>query len=440
MTRQQIPVASRFDGVRFTLGHVVPIYLQGLYTRSRCWVTFFSLLHPDFLSVRFVSRLRRKYKTGYLYLNIGRTKTLLVLDQDGIKRVLDHSPVIYAEPDPKSQGMSRFQPGAATISRGAAWSGRRRFNEEVLEFGELHRYAGGFLEIIQRECKALFDKTPDQQSWQEFEQLFERITLQIIFGRRAANDVYLTRTLAKLMRNANRSALLPPKPALFDSFYQAIHGYLAWPEPNSLAARSREVASTLETRVANQVVHWMFAMNETLATNTVRALALIATHREIESQLREELADVDTSQPRQVAELSLLQGCLQEAMRLWPTTPMLMRETTQEDVLGGETVPPRTRVLILNSFNHRDHSRNETVDRFKPQRWIETPVDHRFNHLSNGTQVCAGKQMALLLGTAVLASLLKDREYTLLKPQLDATKPLPHAMNYFRTTFACRAA
>ena len=59
-------------------------------------------------------------------------------------------------------------------------------------------------------------------------------------------------------------------------------------------------------------------------------------------------------------------------MRLWPTTPMLSRETTTEDVeWGGETVPAGTQVLIVNTFGHRDRDRIDYADRFAPEEWIE---------------------------------------------------------------------
>jgi hypothetical protein len=238
-----------------------------------------SALHRDAMLVRFTSRLRKKYGACYLYLPVLGSKTLLVLDLSGIRRVLDASPAIYADPEPKRQGMSRFQPGALTISRGLLWQQRRRFNEAVLDFGRgLPRHANHHLEIIRNETRTLLERSRTTLRWKDFDRLFERITLSILFGRSAASDVYLTRTLTRLMRNGNRSRFVPAKKALLESFQAAVRGYLWWPEPKSLARLCREVAPSV-TRVESQITHWMFAMNETLATNTVRALALINRQR-----------------------------------------------------------------------------------------------------------------------------------------------------------------
>jgi cytochrome P450 len=62
----------------------------------------------------------------------------------------------------------------------------------------------------------------------------------------------------------------------------------------------------------------------------------------------------DLTDPRAIDGMRYLEGCLQEAMRLWPTVPMIAREATRETTLAGTTVDEGTQVMILNTFNHRD--------------------------------------------------------------------------------------
>ncbi len=69
------------------------------------------------MAVKFCQTIRAKYQIGYLYLSF-KNRSLLIFDYEGIKRVLDNSPFIYADPDLKRMGMSHFQPNALTISRG----------------------------------------------------------------------------------------------------------------------------------------------------------------------------------------------------------------------------------------------------------------------------------------------------------------------------------
>ena len=144
-----IPTVSFWDSLFYNIVHIVPYYLQGIFTRNRFWVTIWTKLHPDPLGIKFVNRLQRKYNSPYFYIYLLTTKSLWVLDHDSIKHILDRSPSIYAEAALKRNGMSHFQPGAVTITRGKTWEERRRFNEAVLDSGQcLHRYADSFSRLL----------------------------------------------------------------------------------------------------------------------------------------------------------------------------------------------------------------------------------------------------------------------------------------------------
>ncbi|HZT43940.1 MAG TPA: cytochrome P450 [Chthonomonadaceae bacterium] len=432
---RNIQSVSLWDSLCYNLIHVIPIYLQGIFTRNRFWVSFWTKFHPDPLSVRFGRHLRRKYRKDYLYIHILTTRSLLVFDLDGIQHVLDHSPQIYADARLKREGMSHFQPNALTISRGEEWKERRRFNETVLNTPcAMHHCAGYFLDVVRQEIQSRHQQSGPLRSWTDFDDLFEKITLQIIFGKAAREDTSLMGPLKQMMRESNRAFALG-KSRYFDAFYQRIQTYLNSPQEPSLVALCRQAPSTESTRVENQIPHWMFAMDDSLAPNTVRALALIVAHTTVEERVRMEMGLYDLSTPQGITELKYLEGCVQEAMRLWPTVPWLVRETLTEDTLGGAVIPANTQVLILNNFNCRDRDTYPEADSFYPPLWLNDSVDYRFNHLSNGTQVCAGKAVALFIAKSVLATLLAKERYILKRPLLDPQKPMPDRFNYFDLIF-----
>ena len=76
----------------------------------------------------------------------------------------------------------------------------------------------------------------------------------------------------------------------------------------------------------------------------LRALAALASHPNQRARAIAELGEADGLDGERVVGLVYLEGCLEEAMRLWPTTTMLSRETLAETEWGGPTVPatPRT--------------------------------------------------------------------------------------------------
>jgi cytochrome P450 len=384
--------------------------------------------------VKFVSRLRRKYRSNYIYLRMLTAKSLLILDWNGIRHVLDNSPDIYADPKTKRVGMSHFQPDALTISRGAEWRDRRRFNEAVLDTEQdLHRYAASFMDVIRAEAVVTLQRAGGQLAWDDFSDLFERITLRIVFGARAdpaAAKASLMEPLRRMMRESNRAFALR-RSKYFDGFYARLRRAREEASITSLASLCQHAPATAMTRVDNQIPHWLFAMANTLAINTARALALIVSHGDAEARVREELAGRDLAAAQDIHGLRYLEGCVQEAMRLWPTTPLLARETLREDTLGGASVPVGTQILILNSFNHRDRETLPYADTFSPQVWLSEDLDYRFNHLSNGRQVCAGKNLALFIAKATLAALLAAHRYTLQGPPLNPRRPLPYLYNHF---------
>jgi cytochrome P450 len=222
----------------------------------------------------------------------------------------------------------------------------------------------------------------------------------------------------------------------FEPFMDRIRAYVVAAEPGSLLGLFGETASGPDTRAEGQVTHWLFALQDTLATNALRALALIASHPEqrsvVESALEGGGLDAST-----VAGLGYLRACLQEAMRLWPTTPLLSRETLVDLTWNGAAVPAGTQVLIFNTFHHRDRERVEYADRFAPEEWTEGNAgrDWSFNHFSHGPQGCPGVNLALLIGSTVLAHLLTQAQPSLLEPRLDPARPLPHMLDVFRLRF-----
>ena len=80
------------------------------------------------------------------------------------------------------------------------------------------------------------------------------------------------------------------------------------------------------------------------------------------------------------------------------------------------------------------------ANRFAPDLWLDgsADADWQMNVFSRGGAQCAGRNLALLLGTASLAELLRQREFELLRPKLAPDRPLPYGMNPLNVRFAVR--
>jgi cytochrome P450 len=419
--------ASLFENARFNALVIVPNGLQGVFKPRRNAVAVATAANVDGQAIGLLAGMRRGHSGGPVWVRVLRDKALLLLTPADVHRALEDSPDPFAsDPKPKRDGMTAFQPDALTISRGDAWRGRRAFTEAVLDTGgPLEGLAERFAGIAQDEADALavadHVEGGDELRWDPWNESFRRIARRVILGDGAADDADLSETLAEMMSDGNG---MPGKPsARYPGFIARLGEYVAAAEEGSLAARFAGAPADAETKPVAQIPHWLFAAGDTLAINAYRALALLATHPAHRERAQEDPA--------------YLEACLEEAMRLWPTTKMLARVTLADTEWGGVTVPAGTQVLIPNTFLHRDRDRHEWADRLTPEHWLDGggPAAWSFNHFSRGPQGCPGTAIARLIGTAMLATLLRGRDIELVSTDLDPSKPLPAMLDFFGLRF-----
>jgi cytochrome P450 len=415
---KDFPHASIVEGIRFTAQVAVPNVIQGLFRRRRTATAIASRTGADALAYAFMAGLRRMYGDGPVWIRVAKDEALLLIGSEPIRFALGGSPDPFAaDPEPKKSGMEHFQPHALTISRNPEWAERRTFTESVLD-GGMARLAERFEQLSAEEA----GKLSGELDWEMWNGAVRRVTRRVILGDGAADDDELSEQLGTLMDKAN-----PPgggDDELREAFTARVREYVSVAEAGSLAALCGDAPHSDATDPAGQVIHWMFALGDTLAINALRCLALLATREEPRARALEEPEFFD--------------ACLHEAMRLWPTTAMLSRVTTREVEWDGVTVPEGTQVVIVNNFNHRDRSRFEWADQFSPEQWLSDGVageEWAFNHFSHGPQGCPGVSLSLLVGRAMLGALLRGSDVELLEPSLDGSNSMPRSLDYFGLRF-----
>jgi cytochrome P450 len=423
--------ASVVEGIRFTAQIGAPNIVLGLFNKRELPARIASTVGADYLGYRLVEGMVKSYGPGPFYVRVAKDEALLLTHPDDLKFVLGGSPDPFAsDPEPKRKGMAAFQPDALTISRGEVWADRRRFAEAVLDTGKpMHRLAQSFTDVA-REIAGELAHQP--MRWQSFNEAFQKMTRRVVFGDRAAGNAHVSDLLSELMSAGNK---MPGEPAPgYDELISMIEGYLKDPEPNSLAALIADAPAPADVTPAGQVVHWLFAMGDTLGANTFRALATLSTHLEQQREVRAEMAAADITSAAGIASLTYLAGCLLEAMRLWPTTALFGRVATRDVPFpSGAVLPEGTQVLIYNVFNHRNRDRIPYADRFSPGEWASGDAgdDWSYNFFSHGPQRCPGDGLSVFLGQAVLAHLLDAGSPTMSGASLNAEKPLPHSLDLY---------
>ena len=425
------PHASVLEGIRFTAQIGAPNVILGLFNKRELPTRIASTVGADYLGYRLVEGMVRSYGPGPFYVRVARDETLLLHDPADLKFVLSSSPDPFASDlETKRKGMMAFQPDALTISRNPAWEDRRRFAEAVLDSDKkMHRLAQPFVDVAAETAKQL---APVTIRWQDFNAAFQRMTRRVVFGNRAADDTRLTEVLSDLMSAGNK---MPGEPApQYGEFLSMIDGYLDAPEPDSLASLIPAAPTAPDVTPSGQVIHWLFAMGDTLAANVFRALGALAAHGEQRHEVEVEMANRDIASAAGMVSLDYLGGCLFEAMRLWPATTMFGRVAIRDvEFPNGAVLPAGGQVLIYNVFNHRNRDRIPYADRFSPGEWVsgDAGSDWSYNFFSHGPQVCPGIGLSMLLGQTVLAHLLDAGVPTVTGTSMDSTKPLPHSLDLY---------
>ena len=221
-----------------------------------------------------------------------------------------------------------------------------------------------------------------------------------------------------------------------------IQRYAAAAEPGTLVSLFASAPTQAETRPNGQVPFWLMAL-DAVRIAVFNALALLTTDPAAHERALAEIRMADTTHgPGTVAglaDLAFVRACMLDSVRLWPAAAMLVRVTAAETEWYGETLPIGAKVLIPVSAHHRAR-RLPHANRFAPDLWLDgtADADWQMNVFSRGGAQCAGRNLALVLGTASLAELLRQREFELLSPKLAPNRPLPYGINPLKVRLAVR--
>ncbi len=433
-----LPRASVVDTVRAAAQVVIPIAAQGVIARRPRVVALAERLQADDRAVRLLQRLRARYGSGPLLLRVPGRSVALVLDPDEVGRVLVGEPHHFAPANLEKRGaLSHFQPHGVLVSSGSARTDRRRFNEAVLDTGQpLHHLAGSMVHTIREEAALVSDAVARTGvlHWDDFIAGWRRSVRRIVLGDSAREDHEISEQLDRLRSAANWTYLHPGHSALRERYRQRLQAYLDEAQPNSLAAVVAQTSTSGETDPADQLPQWLFAFNPA-AMAAYRTLALLAVHREQAELARAELIGRDLSAPQ---ELPQLRAAVLESVRLWPTTAVVLRDSTTETSWNAGTMPSGTALLIVSSFFHRDDRTLPQADRFDPDLWRDGGAREGWAlfPFSGGPGRCPGRELVLFTTSMFLAALLERHELRLTAPsRLHPDRPLPRTLDPFTLRF-----
>ncbi len=426
-----LPKMSVGHSLSFWLNVALPTWLKGIIIRRPWAEAMAERLELDTRAVRTMDRLCRAYGgRSALVRNPIRPQAVL-LNGDDVGTVLAGTPEPFSPAsDEKIAALSHFGPELSLITRGPDRAPRRHSNEQVLETSSrVHSHAEAFRAIIEREIGEVLEKATakGELDWPSFAEGWFRMVRCIVLGPSARGDVVLSNLMERLRGRANWAFMMPKDEDGREELHARLRVYVNGAEPSSLAAMAAAMPSG--AAATHQMTQWLFAFDPAGMT-TLRALALIATHREALSHCLQEVDDGGN-------DLAFLRACILETLRLYPTTPAILRQATLPALIKSGELDQGTGVLIYTPFFHRAAS-VAAADRFEPARWLgRDPEDLLpFVPFSAGDAGCPGKNFVPMIGAEALRRLLTAHSYSVLQPAwLMEDKPLRGTLNHFAIRF-----
>jgi cytochrome P450 len=434
-----VPKASIKDTASIVGGVLLPLVSRGLIVRRPPVVGGAARLDLDRRAVRRLQRAHERYGPGPLLLRLPFRRVAVILDPEDAQRVLATSPHPFSPANvEKEHALSQFQPEGVLISEGEEREDRRRFNEQVLdETQPIHRQSDHMVRVIDEEVDRLLERCGGTLTWDDHIEAWYRVVRRVVFGDGAADDHEVTELLGELRAAANWSVLRPTKRRTRRRFLDRVEHHLRRAEPGSLAATIAATPTTERTKPEQQVPQWLFAFDPAGMT-TYRSLALLTTHPSEGARAREEVETWDGGS----ATLPFLRATVLESLRLWPTTPGILRDTTRHTLWRGRALPAGSAVLIHAPYFHRDDRALPEADPFAPELWDgDRPRrDWPLVPFSDGPAICPGRNVVLHTTSTYLATLLRRVEAAPASElPIGPGKPAPSVLDPFPVEFELTA-
>lgn len=182
-----------------------------------------------------------------------------------------------------------------------------------------------------------------------------------------------------------------------------------------IAARDPESGRPLANdEVRDQCATMIFAGYETTARLLFWASYLLMLDRAEQARVRAEVSAFPADRITCLNDLEnwpRLRRVLLEALRLYPSVPLLVREPVEDDVILGEPVKRGVQVYIAPWVLHRHRAHWENPTAFLPDRFEGQPSPWTsggaYLPFGAGPRICIGAAFALAEAQIMLATVLK---------------------------------
>lgn len=164
--------------------------------------------------------------------------------------------------------------------------------------------------------------------------------------------------------------------------------------------------------IRDETVTLLLAGHENNGTGMAWVWYTIMKHPDVLSRIEQELSEVlDGRPPREadVASLEYTRMVVDETLRLYPPSWMMVRNAEKEDRIGGYCIAPGSWILISEYLVHRHPEFWPDPDRFDPERFSKARRRSQppcsYMPFGAGPRKCLGARFAVVEMTLAIASI-----------------------------------
>ncbi|MFL5732803.1 MAG: cytochrome P450 [Chloroflexia bacterium] len=167
-----------------------------------------------------------------------------------------------------------------------------------------------------------------------------------------------------------------------------------------LDAQDEQGDGLSDAELMGHLTTFFTAGHETSASALTWTLFLLAQHPQVMHDLMDELDATlhgDAPSLQQLGELPLLEGVINESLRLFPPGTWMLRTSTAPFTIGGYDLPEATHLVFSPAVTHRQPDIYPEPNRFLPERWSTIkPSTYEYLPFGGGPRRCLGATFALM--------------------------------------------
>jgi len=172
-----------------------------------------------------------------------------------------------------------------------------------------------------------------------------------------------------------------------------------------------------EEMIVSNVLTFLFAGQDSTAACMATLMCFLNAHPRCKEKLVKEIDDVvggGDVEWDHLSQLSYLDWCIKEALRLVPPAAGVVRTAKGDQLLQGRwRVPHKAKVLVGIMAVHYDKGLwGEDAHEFRPERWVNGPP-HKYAFLpfASGPRACTGREFTLIEQKITFVKLLQNFDF-----------------------------